>query len=267
MNERQLGEVGQIVANRRARLQMDAAGLASAAGVDPKTLRSLERGERWPRDRTLRKIEVALQWQPGSLDSIKSGGSAIAIDGLAAVDEFGEERFYIDPNQVDVPDNTPEESRYRSVLGDLADIQETMRHQPDRASVIADRRIRAAGRLLDSAAESLSTSDKSRAVDDLDASVVVIRSTIAELQKEIPHAEQPATDAADPTAAARAQGTEDQKNDDKPTDLSERRSRREALPERPDDAIAARRLDPKFGFEDEGADGIGEENQDTGWDE
>lgn len=258
---------------------MDAAGLASAAGVDPKTLRSLERGERWPRDRTLRKIEVALQWQPGSLDSIKSGGSAIAIDGLAAVDEFGEERFYIDPNQVDVPDNTPEESRYRSVLGELADIQETMRRQPDRASVIADRRIRAAGRLLDSAAEFLSTSDKSRAVDDLDASVVVIRSTIAELQKEIPHATQPATDTTSTTPASRAQGTQDQKI--KPADLSERRSRREAgssavqdlttVPdenqeELPEDAIAARTRDPRFAPDDPagyyGTNDIGEESQD-----
>lgn len=107
------------------------------------------------------------------------------------------------------------------------------------------------------------------------------------------HAEQPATDTADPTAAARAQGTEDQKNlvhatdvdsgsdpegqaaddarpnvwRDKPDDLSALRSRREVLPERPEDAIAARTRDPKFGPEDEGADGIGEENQDTDWDE
>lgn len=79
------------------------------------------------------------------------------------------------------------------------------------------------------------------------------------------HAEQPATDTADPTPTARAQGTEDQKI--KPTDLSERRSRREALPEEsPEDAIAARTRDPRFAPDDPagyyGTNDIGEESQD-----
>lgn len=89
--------------------------------------------------------------------------------------------------------------------------------------------------------------------------------------KDSRHAEQPATDTADPTPAARAQGTQDQKI--KPTDLSERRSRREALPEEsPEDAIAARTRDPRFAPDDPagyyGTNDIGEENQDArGWGE
>lgn len=118
------------------------------------------------------------------------------------------------------------------------------------------------------------------------------------------HAEQPATDTADPTPAARAQGTQDEKTlshatdvdtgtdpegqaadaarpnvwRDKPADLSERRSRREAgssvpsdltpddVREQPEDAIAARTRDPRFAPDDPagyyGTNDIGEESQD-----
>ena len=113
----------------------------------------------------------------------------------------------------------------------------------------------------------------------------VIRAMVRALldAKDSRHAEQPATDTADPTPTARAQGTEDQKNDDKPTDLSERRSRREAgssvpsnltpddVRESPEDAIAARTRDPRFAPDDPagyyGTNDIGEENQDTVYDE
>ncbi|UXE05012.1 immunity repressor [Gordonia phage Lton] len=75
MTTRDVAEVGKIVASRRAELKMSAAELASAAEVDPKTLRSLERGERWPRDTSLRKIEEALGWIPGALDTVRQGGT------------------------------------------------------------------------------------------------------------------------------------------------------------------------------------------------
>lgn len=88
---------------------------------------------------------------------------------------------------------------------------------------------------------------------------------------------QESPDTADPTPAARAQGAEDEKI--KPTDLSERRSRREAgssVPsdltpddvreEQPEDAIAARTRDPRFAPDDPagyyGTNDIGEESQD-----
>lgn len=71
--ERTLEEVGQAVARRRLELGMDAAEVARRAEVDVKTLASLERGERWPRDRSRARIEAALQWDAGSIDSIRSG--------------------------------------------------------------------------------------------------------------------------------------------------------------------------------------------------
>lgn len=66
--------VGETVVKRRAELGLSRAAAAKLASVDPKTLQSLERDERWPHDTNRVKIERALQWEPGSLDAIKNGG-------------------------------------------------------------------------------------------------------------------------------------------------------------------------------------------------
>lgn len=76
--ERTLAEVGQIVTKRRSELGHDAAELARIADVDPKTLASLEKGERWPRDKSRSRLEAALQWAAGSLTEIRKGGTASA---------------------------------------------------------------------------------------------------------------------------------------------------------------------------------------------
>lgn len=73
--ERTLTQVGQFVVQRRNELHLDAAGLARAADVDSKTLASLEKGERWPRDRSRCRIEQALNWNTGSLSAIRAGGT------------------------------------------------------------------------------------------------------------------------------------------------------------------------------------------------
>jgi transcriptional regulator with XRE-family HTH domain len=75
---RDIAEVGRVVARRRLELGMDAAQLARTAAVDPKTLGSLEHGERWPRDRSRAAIEAALGWKAGSLDDIRAGGEPTA---------------------------------------------------------------------------------------------------------------------------------------------------------------------------------------------
>lgn len=69
-----------------------------------------------------------------------------------------------------------------------------------------------------------------------------------------------------PTEEPRASGAEDQKTR-KPTSLSDRRSRRQAGPdalpeERPEDAWAARKRDPRFKPDIPSSDNIGEESQD-----
>ena len=75
---RDIAEVGRVVARRRLELGMDAAQLARTAAVDPKTVASLEHGERWPRDRSRVAIEAALGWRAGSLDDIRAGGEPTA---------------------------------------------------------------------------------------------------------------------------------------------------------------------------------------------
>ncbi|AZI62758.1 helix-turn-helix domain-containing protein [Rhodococcus qingshengii] len=65
--------VGDAVRDRRLRLRMDQADLAKEAEVDVKTVRSLEKGERWPRDSSRTKIEAALGWVPGTLGDLMQG--------------------------------------------------------------------------------------------------------------------------------------------------------------------------------------------------
>lgn len=59
---------------------MDPTTLARTAGVDTKTTRALEAGERWPRDMSRLKIERALGWASGSLDKVRAGGRATLLD-------------------------------------------------------------------------------------------------------------------------------------------------------------------------------------------
>jgi hypothetical protein len=74
-----LAEVGRLVAERRTERELDQIGLARAARVDPKTVRSLENGTRWPRDSTRTRIENALAWDPGSITRIRSGGEPTVV--------------------------------------------------------------------------------------------------------------------------------------------------------------------------------------------
>ncbi|MGV9666978.1 helix-turn-helix domain-containing protein [Nocardia niigatensis] len=75
-----LEHVGREVQRRRLELGMDPTTLARTAGVDTKTTRALEAGERWPRDMSRLKIEKALGWTAGSLDKVRAGGRATLVD-------------------------------------------------------------------------------------------------------------------------------------------------------------------------------------------
>lgn len=88
---RELPEVGRLVTRRRLELGMDAAQLARTAGVDPKTVASLEHGERWPRDRSRASIEAALNWQTGSLDDMRAGGDPTPTTGGDPLDSYSVE--------------------------------------------------------------------------------------------------------------------------------------------------------------------------------
>lgn len=78
--ERTPKQAGAIVAARRRELGVDVAELARDAQVDVKTIRSLETGERMPRDSTKAKLERALEWTPGSIDLVFAGEVPIVIE-------------------------------------------------------------------------------------------------------------------------------------------------------------------------------------------
>lgn len=73
---------------RRGELGMDREELAARAGIDPKTLYNLEVKGRWPIAVTRARIEKALLWPSGEMESI-AGQEEPAADVLA--DEFGED--------------------------------------------------------------------------------------------------------------------------------------------------------------------------------
>ncbi|QNJ56273.1 immunity repressor [Gordonia phage Ohgeesy] len=184
MIKRTQPEVGSLVIDRRKRLRMDASELAVLADVDPKTLRSLERGDRWPREATRLKIEHALHWRAGALDSLRAGGAAFAVDGLAAIDPVGDELFYPDSETPDVHENSAQTVAAQQVLSQVTEIGDALDRQPDTTSARADGRIRSAIKLQESAIDALIRSDRQQAIGDLDTSIVVLQSTISILKNE-----------------------------------------------------------------------------------
>lgn len=65
---------GRFVSARMAALRYDAAKLAAVAEIgDPKTIRDLTDGARWPRVGTLGKVEEALGLDYGTIAAIAAG--------------------------------------------------------------------------------------------------------------------------------------------------------------------------------------------------
>ncbi|WP_131806195.1 helix-turn-helix domain-containing protein [Mycolicibacterium conceptionense] len=67
-------EVGALVRERRVALNLTPGQLIDRADIDAKTLQKLESGERWPQEKTRRKIEPVLKWKPGGIDTLREGG-------------------------------------------------------------------------------------------------------------------------------------------------------------------------------------------------
>jgi hypothetical protein len=65
---------------RRLALRMNWRTVATAAGVSPEALRAIRRGDYRPAELTARRIDEALQWEPGSVERILCGGEPAASD-------------------------------------------------------------------------------------------------------------------------------------------------------------------------------------------
>lgn len=68
---------------RRLHLGMDWQDVADAAGIRTQTLRVVRQGGNPPSDKTKYGLETALQWQPGSVDAVLSGGDPTPLEGQA----------------------------------------------------------------------------------------------------------------------------------------------------------------------------------------
>lgn len=60
-------------------LDLTWAELASASGVHEVTLRALRRGENKPSARTKRRLEDALKWERGSVDTVLAGNDPVPV--------------------------------------------------------------------------------------------------------------------------------------------------------------------------------------------
>jgi|SRR5579875_1963348 len=78
MEPEELIRAGRIVQQRIIERGKTPTDVAHEAGIDPKTLRALIRGERWP-TRVISHLEAALDWPPGEIYRRASDG----VEGLS----------------------------------------------------------------------------------------------------------------------------------------------------------------------------------------
>ena len=86
MDAEEKARAARAVQSRMAERRLSPAAVQRAAGVDPKTLRALLRGDRWPTLPVRGRVERALGWEPGELLRRARGVMATApAAGLAGV--------------------------------------------------------------------------------------------------------------------------------------------------------------------------------------
>lgn len=180
----------RIVAEAFSALGVTQSEFNRLGGPSDTTLRKIMDGEPVGiSTRTLRGLDMAFNWSAGSAARTLVGGSPT-------------------PDELSREVREAKGREFREVKQRVGEIYDAMQRQPDEASVRAEGRIRSAARLLDSATDALAQRDHARAIEDLDTSVVVIRSTITAikdiaLQKGLPNADQSSTDT-DPSAQSDA---------------------------------------------------------------
>lgn len=64
-----------LMDERRLELDMKWEEVAAAAGIKPPTLRAIRNGTNHPSPLTMRGIDRALRWEPGSVDAVLAGGT------------------------------------------------------------------------------------------------------------------------------------------------------------------------------------------------
>lgn len=100
---------------RRVDLDLTWRELADAARMSEPALRAIRRGTYTPSRRTKRRLEQAMNWQPGSIDAIFEGGEPTDVEPLEALsdDELVMLRDAIRRAVKELGDATDERSRER----------------------------------------------------------------------------------------------------------------------------------------------------------
>ena len=79
-----IARVGAAVAVRRQELDLTQRSLARDGVVAAGALIALEKGRRWPRNKTIAKIEQALEWQPGTLNQLRDEATESLSNSVGA---------------------------------------------------------------------------------------------------------------------------------------------------------------------------------------
>jgi transcriptional regulator with XRE-family HTH domain len=81
-NDQALRRIGLLIKEGRNKLGMSQVPFAEHAGVDAKTISSMERGKRVAWEQSQRKVEAALGWRPGSIQEVLDDAENIPITSL-----------------------------------------------------------------------------------------------------------------------------------------------------------------------------------------
>ena len=78
-----MARAGAAAAARRRELDISQRSLAADGIINAGALISFEKGRSWPRDRTRAKLEEVLRWPLGTINRIRTGGTAVAAEPAA----------------------------------------------------------------------------------------------------------------------------------------------------------------------------------------
>lgn len=77
-----LQKLGQLIKDGRLEMGLAKQPFAIKAGIDPKTLSTMENGTRVPWETNQRKLEDALGWRPGSIQEVITRADVIPVESL-----------------------------------------------------------------------------------------------------------------------------------------------------------------------------------------
>lgn len=91
MDDPNRNRLSDAMEHRRIELRMAWQDVAKAAGLSVAGIGAIRRGERDPLPLTRRKLEDALQWQPGSIEAVLTGGDPTPLGNGDSPEPDGDE--------------------------------------------------------------------------------------------------------------------------------------------------------------------------------